>query len=202
MEPLVVPLDNEKLIVGCAESSFLLPENNLRIIVRECAALSSATEIRTLNKDEIHLWHAEVSDEFTQHRLLSEDEIARMLRFHFEKDRQNFIFCRSMLRVLLASYLGNSPAELCFAYSAQGKPALAFPSSGLEFNLSHSNGNFLAAITSSRKIGADIEFDESWNPFVTSNATASAITTTSATTPPPLTRAVCLTPCLGGYVVA
>jgi 4'-phosphopantetheinyl transferase len=158
MEPLVVPLDNEKLIVGCAESSFLLPENNLRIIVRECAALSSAPEIRTLNKDEIHLWHAEVSDEFTQHRLLSEDEIARMLRFHFEKDRQNFIFCRSMLRVLLASYLGNSPAELCFAYSAQGKPALAFPSSGLEFNLSHSNGKFLAAITSCRKIGADIEF--------------------------------------------
>ena len=50
--------------------------------------------------------------------------------------------------------------------------------------------------------GADIEFDESWNPFVTSNATASATTTTSATTPPPLTRAVCLTPCPGGYVVA
>ena len=38
--------------------------------------------------------------------------------------------------------------------------------------------------------GAAIEFDESWNPLVTSNATASTTTTTSATTPPLLTRAV------------
>ena len=40
--------------------------------------------------------------------------------------------------------------------------------------------------------GAATEFDESWNPLVTSNATARATTTTSATTPPPLTRAVSL----------
>ena len=45
--------------------------------------------------------------------------------------------------------------------------------------------------------GAAIEFDESWNPLVTSNATASTTTTTSATTPPPLTRAVSLTPVPG-----
>src|SRR4051812_38572513 len=38
--------------------------------------------------------------------------------------------------------------------------------------------------------GAATEFDESWNPLVTSNATASTTTRTSAATPPPLTKAV------------
>jgi len=89
---------------------------------------------------------------------LSEGETARMLRFHFEKDRKNFLLYRSMLRILLASYLGSPPAELCFAYSAHGKPTLAISSGTLEFNLSHSNGHFLVAITLGRKVGVDIEF--------------------------------------------
>jgi 4'-phosphopantetheinyl transferase len=89
--------------------------------------------------------------------LLSADENARMRAFHFEKDRDNFLFARSMLRILLASYLGVSPAELRFAYSAHGKPSLATSSDDLEFNLSHSNGNLLIAITRGRKIGVDIE---------------------------------------------
>jgi 4'-phosphopantetheinyl transferase len=162
METFVALLNHEKLAVGCPEASFLRPETNLRMIVRECAPVSSARETHTVRRNEIHLWHAEVSAtelyEFAQHAWLSENESARMMRFHFEKDRQNFLFCRSMLRILLASYLGDPPAELCFAYSAHGKPTLASSSGSLEFNLSHSNGNFLVAITLGRKVGVDIEF--------------------------------------------
>jgi 4'-phosphopantetheinyl transferase len=114
-----------------------------------------------LRSDEIDVWRGTLSPTqlaaLPSHDLLSEDETARMMRFHFDKDRQNFLFCRSMLRILLASYLGNPPAELRFAHSAHGKPSLANSSGSLEFNLSHSNGNFLLAITLGRKVGVDIE---------------------------------------------
>src|SRR5262249_45142380 len=60
-------------------------------------------------------------------------------------------------RMLLASYLGTSPAELCFAYSAHGKPSLAAPSSSLQFNLSHSHGAVLFAFSQGRRIGVDVE---------------------------------------------
>src|SRR5439155_13239370 len=65
---------------------------------------------------------------------------------------------RSMLRVLLASYLGTPPAELCFAYSAHGKPSLAAPSGRLEFNLSHSHGIVLFAFSQGRRVGVDVEY--------------------------------------------
>ena len=59
--------------------------------------------------------------------------------------------------MLLASYLGTPPAELCFAYSAHGKPNLAAPSGELEFNVSHSAGIALFAFCQRRKIGVDVE---------------------------------------------
>jgi len=149
------------MTVDCAESSFPQAEAEVRWLVRECPSLNLASEPRTLRSDEIHIWHGAVSatqlEDLDPRDLLSEDETARMMRFHFEEDRQNFIFCRSMLRILLASYLGPFPAELCFAYSAHGKPTLATSSGSLEFNLSHSNRNFLVAIALGRKVGVDIE---------------------------------------------
>jgi 4'-phosphopantetheinyl transferase len=143
------------------KSGFAQLEPGLRMSVRECAPIGLAEETHSLGSDEIHVWHTEVSateaSKLASRSLLSEDEISRTQRFHFEKDRQNFIFCRSMLRILLASYLGNSPEELRFAYSDHGKPSLATSSDGLEFNLSHSSGNFLAAVALDRKVGVDIE---------------------------------------------
>lgn len=117
---------------------------------------------RQLKSGEIHLWHVSPSNtEFdwtSSKRLLSADELTRMGRFHFDKDRNNFLFARSMLRMLLASYLGVLPEELIFAYSAHGKPSLARPSVRLDFNMSHSNGDLLIATCLGRNIGVDIEW--------------------------------------------
>ena len=132
-----------------------------RIIVGECSTVARAGEPHTLIEDEIHVWHASPFgasvDESSFRKLLSKDELTRMERFRFDDDQRNFLFCRSMLRILLASYVGTSPAELLFAYSAHGKPSLATSTGSVEFNLSHSNGNVLIAITRDRKIGVDIE---------------------------------------------
>ena len=91
--------------------------------------------------------------------VLSADENARASRFHFEKDRDYFIRCRSALRCLLAGYLSVSAAEICFQYLPGGKPQLAVHQnpSALEFNVSHSGSIALIAMGSGRRIGVDIE---------------------------------------------
>jgi 4'-phosphopantetheinyl transferase len=109
---------------------------------------------------DVHVWHAFCGtnpDLEGMSELLTSDERERMARFRFETDQQNFLFCRSMLRILIASYLGSPPAELRFAYSAHGKPSLAAPPTGLEFNLSHSAGTVLLAVCQGRRIGVDVE---------------------------------------------
>jgi 4'-phosphopantetheinyl transferase len=143
-----------------AETPRSLPAEH-GFVVYECSSAAMAAQPRTVAGNDIHVWHASLSatafNEKLARKLLSADELARMARFHFDNDRRNFIFCRSMLRTLLASYLGASPAELVFAYSTHGKPSLCPSSGALEFNLSHSNGLLLIGVSQRRKIGVDIE---------------------------------------------
>ena len=133
-----------------------------RVVVRACISTDEIQQPKQLLPGEIHLWHASPKtvrlNEAYAKSVLSADETERMDRFHFDKDRQNFLFCRSMLRMMLASYLGALPAELVFAYSAHGKPSLAKPKVCLDFNLSHSSGNVLIATCLQRKIGVDLEW--------------------------------------------
>jgi 4'-phosphopantetheinyl transferase len=52
------------------------------------------------------------------------------------------------------------PGDVQFCYSRFGKPALrvSYGRKSLEFNLTHSNGLALLAVTRGRKIGIDVEF--------------------------------------------
>ncbi|MBW4507541.1 MAG: 4'-phosphopantetheinyl transferase superfamily protein [Scytonematopsis contorta HA4267-MV1] len=115
----------------------------------------------TLAKNEVHIWQAalEVNDIQSLQQNLSIDEVKRAERFRFQKDRENFIIARGFLRKILSRYLGVLPRDLCFCYGANGKPALtkAFDGDKLKFNLSHSHGIALYAITLNRNIGIDIE---------------------------------------------
>ncbi len=86
-------------------------------------------------------------------RLLSPDELARAARFHFPRDRSRFILCRGRLREILSAHLKKNPAEIEFTYNARGKPETA----GVHFNLSHSGGFAIVAVSAVRRIGVDIE---------------------------------------------
>lgn len=86
-------------------------------------------------------------------------EQARAERFIFPKDRTHFVVARGLLRVLLGRYLQRYPQHLYFDYGPHGKPELA-PDTGdgsLHFNVSHSHGLALYAITRQRDIGVDVE---------------------------------------------
>lgn len=94
------------------------------------------------------------------HDWLAADERARAARFVYERDRNAFIVGRAILRLLLSRYLGRSPASLAFIYGGSGKPALAPDDSGqqpLRFNLSHSEGRAVLAVTRAHELGVDIE---------------------------------------------
>jgi 4'-phosphopantetheinyl transferase len=112
---------------------------------------------------ELHLWHtnlvAEQADLRELSACLSADEQARAARFRFAHDRNRFVVARGRLRQLLGRYLAVPPAELRFAYSANGKPYMAEPysASGLCFNLAHSGNLALYAVTYQRPVGIDVE---------------------------------------------
>jgi 4'-phosphopantetheinyl transferase len=100
----------------------------------------------------------QVSQVLNLQRSLSEDELARVQRLHFQKDRDRFIVARGLLRIFLAHYLGAQPAQLRFCYGLCGKPRLAMSGAeGLRFSVSHSQGLALFAVTSGRQVGIDLE---------------------------------------------
>lgn len=89
------------------------------------------------------------------HELLSADEQERAARYIPEDARRAFITARGQMRTLLGAYLKRAPNSLRFAFNPQNKPSL--PGCGLGFNLSHSAGMGLLAITAGPEVGVDVE---------------------------------------------
>jgi 4'-phosphopantetheinyl transferase len=116
-----------------------------------------------LSDNDIHVWRADLNLLPEQIEalaaILSADESDRANRFRFEKDRNRFIAARAILRSLLATYLNLPPSQLEFIYGDRGKPSLSVATPGnLSFNLSHSKGLALYAITRTSSIGIDLEY--------------------------------------------
>jgi 4'-phosphopantetheinyl transferase len=123
----------------------------------------SPPETLVLGCDEVHVWRATLNQTPSQiqsfRHNLAADEQARAERFHFERDRGHFIVARGVLRAILGGYLKRAPECLSFCYSSHGKPALAGESDGdaIRFNVSHSHGIALYAVTRGREVGIDLE---------------------------------------------
>jgi len=112
--------------------------------------------------DAVHLWRVDldVADNLVEdlRGLLSEDELARADRFVYEIHGARFVVGRGVLRRLLAAYLGAQPESLRFGYGPKGKPRLEQPDAdGLQFNVSHSGGRALIAVSQGREVGVDVE---------------------------------------------
>lgn len=89
---------------------------------------------------------------------LSADERTRAQRFHFLRDRSRFVAGRAILRALLGDCLDRDPASLEFVYGPMSKPLLASEFAGsMHFNLSHSDGVAVYALSADYELGVDVE---------------------------------------------
>lgn len=119
-------------------------------------------ELFTLPDGEVRVWSfalarrpagVTVGDEW-----LSPDEQARARAFHFARDREEFVAAHATLRFLLGRYLACAPATVRFDVGSHGKPRLADGTGGdWSFNLSHSHGRALVAVSRGCEIGVDLE---------------------------------------------
>jgi 4'-phosphopantetheinyl transferase len=114
--------------------------------------------------DETHLWRIDLKPESADTRfspaVLSPDERRRAGKYHFEKDRKQFINARAALREILSRYLDITPNQVEFSCNRYGKPELKIAKSGdfPGFSFSRSREIALCAVTRKRRIGVDIEF--------------------------------------------
>ena len=90
-------------------------------------------------------------------RWLSEDELARAECFRSDLVRARYIVGRAALRRVLADRLGCLPAAVRFSCGSNGKPMLEGGRSHVEFNLAHSGGDAVIALTDGAAVGVDIE---------------------------------------------
>ncbi len=115
----------------------------------------------TVDDDEVHLWRTWLDRPYSQMpyltEILSEDEQARAGRIKIDKAKRHFVAGRGMLRDILSRYLRLKPAAVAFEYGPQAKPRPAAGSVDLRFNVTHSHGLMLVAITRAREIGVDVE---------------------------------------------
>lgn len=113
-----------------------------------------------LPNDEVHVWHADIAA--VQHRvnslhqLLDREEQNRASRFKVAAPRDEFVISRAFLRLALGGYLGIGARDVRFHITAHGKPELV-AGGNIRFNLSHTDGAAVLAITRNRAVGVDVE---------------------------------------------
>ncbi len=84
---------------------------------------------------------------------LSPDERARADRMR-PGPRERFVVARGQLRRILGAYLGVAPSSIAFRSGRNGKP---FVEAGPRFNLSHSGGLGVCAVSPEAEVGVDVE---------------------------------------------
>ena len=91
--------------------------------------------------------------------LLGAQELARMERLHFARDRRRDLVARALVRTVLSRYAALAPREWAFCADANGRPRIANPppGPGIEFNLSHSGGLVVLGVGTGRALCVDVE---------------------------------------------
>ena len=117
----------------------------------------------SLGENEVHIWNIDL-DKFNKQnelfkKILSDDELIRANKFHFEIDKDRFICGRRLLRLLIYAYTGILPKKITFSFNNFGKPELSKELSNynLNFNMSHSKNMLCLAFVKNEAIGIDIE---------------------------------------------
>lgn len=72
--------------------------------------------------------------------------------------RRQFLLTRALLRTTLSRYRPHPPQRWRFVANRYGRPAVAEPPCALNFNLSHTHGLVVCAVSGGRTVGVDVEY--------------------------------------------
>jgi 4'-phosphopantetheinyl transferase len=121
----------------------------------------------SLHDDEVHVWTAGLDHErdrfLSLSELLVDEDLERAAGYRIPVVREHFIAARAFLRSVLGGYLHVDPRKVTFHYGPQGKPYLLHPPRQLFFNLSHSHGLALVAVSRNVEVGVDVEKVRNFN---------------------------------------
>lgn len=125
-----------------------------------------------IQSGDIHLWitrpgqhqQAELLQRYKG--LLTAEEITRQQRYRFAKDQHNALITRAFVRDLLSHYADVAPQDWRFDKGEKDKPEIVNPPLPLRFNLSHTEGLIICAVTHNDDIGCDVEFIERNNDIL------------------------------------
>jgi 4'-phosphopantetheinyl transferase len=118
-----------------------------------------------IGEGDVHVWDISLKDDSSNYPLLdvpeflSSAEISRYGRISRQLLRQRYLRSRTAMRIILAAYLDQQPADIRYCYNENGKPEIDRSANEqlLRFNLSHSNDRCLLAVTLEADVGIDVE---------------------------------------------
>jgi 4'-phosphopantetheinyl transferase len=120
-----------------------------------------------LSSDRVDLWFLFANEVFATTGLtdlyrnfLSVQEKQQEQRFYFAKDRHRYLLTRALVRIVLSRYVPIAASDWHFEPSAYGRPMIVNDHElvrSLSFNISHTDGLIVLAITRARLIGVDTE---------------------------------------------
>ena len=151
-------------MVGFVIKLYQIVQYNLVILLMSLYSHTQASKISlNIKENEIHLWQVN-PDNITQpdllHKykgLLSDDETIKQQRYKFSGDRHDALVTRAFIRDLLSYYADVEPKNWRFEKGEKDKPEIVNPPLPLRFNLSHTKGLIICAVTLEDDIGCDVE---------------------------------------------
>ena len=113
----------------------------------------------------VHVWHATVDasgsrDDGALARALAvlrPHERDRFARFRHEIDRRMFLAGRVMARTVVGDLLGVPSSAWPWSEGPHGRPEVALQECGVSFNLAHSAGLVVCAVSRVGPVGVDVE---------------------------------------------
>lgn len=118
--------------------------------------------------------------------ILSEEETLRARRFVYPRDRDRYVRAHSAMRTLLSGYTGIDAARIIFSTHAYGKPQIQRDKRAkqVQFNLTHSAGIAVLAVSRNYELGVDVEQVQPIDPEIAKDHFSPSELLTLGTLPP------------------
>lgn len=119
----------------------------------------------SVQHNEIHIWflnHGLIFDKKIIKKcfsIIQHDELMKYEKFRHEESKFQYLLTRAFVRIVLSRYACVKPTEWQFNKGKFGRPYVSFPlhCRPLYFNLSHTSGLIVCAISKNPLIGVDVE---------------------------------------------